>query len=238
MSLPKLESPTFKMKLPSSGETISYRPFLVKEEKLLLMLGEEESSDSSKIELVKELITTCVKTEIDFNKLTTYDIEYIFLNLRSKSVGQDIELALSCSKCETKCPVTLDLDKDVFIENLKESKKEENYIIKIDNSIGLKMKHPAFSDIDSFTSINDDGDIISILGKCVESIYDDKTVYNIQDYTEKEVKEFLQSLSMKDIEKMKKFFDSIPRVKSKITFTCPSCGNEEETVVDGIGNFF
>jgi len=237
MSLPKLETPTFKIKVPSTSQSITFRPFLVKEEKLLLMLT-DDSSSSEKFKLIRDLITTCAQDEFDFSKLTTFDIEYIFISLRSKSVGQEVSLNVKCSECETQCPISIDLDQDIFVDNLNKSNKNKKFTVPITNTVGMTLRYPFFEDLGKDSISEDNVDVMSILAKSIESIYDDKTVYDPNDYTLDEIKEFINNLSMKDLEKVKEFFDNTPKVKCKIDFTCPSCKHENKRDLDGLVNFF
>lgn len=236
MGLPKLETPTYKMKVPSTGQSITFRPFLVKEEKLLLMLG-EGASQKERFDMVKELITACVQNELNFSTLTTFDVEYIFIQLRSKSVGQDVNLVLKCKECNEKCPVTIDLDKDISIENLK-AKTQGKFTIPITNTVGITLKYPSFDELSESTGEADESDTRKILVKCVDTIYDDKTVYNPSDYTEKELEDFLGNLSMKELIKIKEFFDGMPKVKCALDFKCPKCNKVNKSNIDGIMNFF
>lgn len=240
MSLPKLETPVFKLKLPSTGEIISYRPFLVKEEKLLLMMT-EGTSNKERIDFIKQLITSCIKTEINFDALTVFDIEYIFINLRSKSVGQEVSLMAKCSKCNHQSPISLDLDSDISIENLGDKKKnKDKFTIKLGNNVGMILKYPSFSDIGESILSDDAGDIDTkeVLIKCIDSIYDNTTVYKLEDYTKEEVIEFIESLSIKDLEGIKKFFLEMPKVKCKTNFVCSECKEENNLDVEGIASFF
>lgn len=214
---------------------LTFRPFLVKEEKLLLMMG-EDASQKERFEMVRNLLKTCIQTEFDFANLTTFDVEYMFIQLRSKSVGQDVNLFMKCNHCGERCPVIVDLDKDISIENLSQVKTKGKFTVNITNTVGVTLKYPSFdqlSDLDAEQS-----ETKTVLLKCIDSIFDDKTVYNPSDYTEKELDDFLGNLSMKDLLKIKEFFDKMPKVKCNLDFLCSSCNKENKSNIDGIMNFF
>ena len=230
MALPKLETPTYKVKIPSTGKQVTYRPFLVKEEKLLLMLGEGKDTKQA-IDLVTQLLNSCVQTKIDVNELTTFDLEYLFLNLRAKSVGEEVSIMVPCDECKEKCPVDINLDEDVYIEG--KDIKDINFTIPLTETVGLEMKFPSVSAL----STVDESDPMGIIIKCIKSIYDETTVHNLEDYTEDEVKEFVNSLGVRDVQKLQEFFEEVPKVKCKVKFTCPHCGHENEFSLEGLANF-
>lgn len=227
MSLPKLETPTYKIKLPSTGKMVEFRPFLVKEEKLLLMMSEGKNTKETNA-LIKKLLKSCVLTDLDVEQLTTFDLEYLFISLRSKSVGEEVSLIVKCENCETQCPCEVNLDEDVFVQ---EGEKID-FKIPISNNIGIEMRYPTINDI------SDEMSPIELLSNCIKNIYDDSTVHDVSDYTNREIQEFVESLSMKDIQKIQKFFESLPKVKCKLNFTCQNCETENKLEVEGINNFF
>lgn len=231
MSLPTLSTPTFELKIPSSGKVVTFRPFLVKEEKLLLMA--KESKNPKEISTtVRKLIGNCVLDPLEFETLTPFDVEYMFLNFRSKSVGEEVELMVPCDSCETKNPVSINIDSDVFIHN--QDKKIE-FKIPLSTTVGMVMKFPS---MEAFIKGSMDQDTPSLIMSSIESIYDDKTVHNVKDYTEKEVRDFISLLSMKDLQKVHAFFDEIPKVKCNVNFTCSNCAKENTLAIEGINNFF
>lgn len=232
MSLPKLDTPTYKLKLPSTGKSITYRPFLVKEEKLLLMT-KETKNPKDVVDTLRKLVTSCVLDTIDFDALTPFDIEYLFLNFRSKSVGEEVDLMIPCEKCSVKSQVGINLDEDVFIEN---QGKKVDFKVPLTNTVGLIMKYP---NMESFLSSGSkEEDALSVIISSIESIYDDKTVHKVSDYTEKEVREFIGSLGMKEMQKVQNFFADMPKVKCKVEFVCQGCSSENSFSIEGINNFF
>ena len=233
MALPKLETPTFKVKVPSTGKTIEYRPFLVKEEKLLLMMGEGTDQKQTS-EIVAKLLESCIQTKIDIKTLTTFDLEYIFLNLRAKSVGEDVSIMIGCEECNEKCPVDVNIETDVYIDYGGKKISDIDFMVTITDSVGVEMKFPT---IDLLTDLKED-DSVGMIIKCMKSIYDKDTVHSVTDYTDAEVREFINSLSVRDVQKLQTFFDEMPKVKCKIKFTCPHCGHENDFEIGGLSNFF
>jgi len=228
MSLPKLETPTYKTKIPSTDKLIEFRPFLVKEEKLLLMASEGKNKDSN--EIAKRLLKSCILTEINIEDLTTFDVEFLFLELRSKSVGAEVSLMIGCEKCSEKSSVEINLEEDVYVEG---KLKDIEMKIPVSNTVGIEMKCPTIDDLDGTSN-----EPIDMIMSCIKSVYDDKSVYNVSDYTKKELREFVDSLSMKDIQKIQNFFESLPKVKCKTKFKCASCGTDNNFDIEGLSNFF
>jgi len=230
MALPKIQTTTYKVKLPSTGKSIEYRPFLVKEEKMLMMLG--ETKDQQELARnVKNLLSNCIITDIDVDNLTTFDIEYLFLALRAKSVGEVVSLFIPCEKCEKKNPIDINLEKDVYVD----MKKKQDFKIPITSDVGLIMKYPS---MDMVGFDEEKSDSIDMIISCLESIYDSSTVHNVSDYTNEEVRDFIQSLSVRDIQKIQTFFENIPKVKCKSNFLCPHCKAQNDTDIEGLSNFF
>lgn len=237
MSLPKLETPTFKLKVPSTGKSITYRPFLVKEEKLMLMLNQDRNASGEEIaDIIKNVITTCVLSEINVDELTMFDMEYIFICLRAKSVGEEIDLMLKCSECGNGTAGSINLDKDVFIENLNNKLDKKDFTLKLSDDVGLILRYPKIEDIAQ--DIDEKENSYRLLRSCIESVYDSKTVYNLSEYTEKEVKEFLSNMSVRDTEKIAGFLNKMPKVKCKAAFTCGHCSKENTLEIEGLSSFF
>lgn len=229
MALPKLETPTYKLKLPSTGKTISYRPFLVKEEKLLLMT--KESKDVKEMmNMITRLIETCLVDEIDVSSLTSYDVEYIFLMLRSKSVGEDVEISIKCESCQKPFPFTINLEKDIHVE--KPKKKIDNKI-PLTDTVGVIVKEPTVS----MLSKVDQNNPIDVLIGCIDAIYDEKTVHKVEDYSKSEVREFVEALNMKEIQKVQEFFENTPKLICDVEFNC-SCGQKNNLKLQGLSDFF
>ena len=238
MPLPKIATPTYELELPSTGQTIQYRPFLVKEEKVLVIALESE--DTKQITTaIKTVIKNCIKTRgIKVESLPTFDIEYLFLNIRGKSVGEEIEVNIICPDDEeTQVPVKINID-DIKIQ--KDDTHDTK--IKIDNDIMMVMKYPS---LDQFIKNNFDfGDksamdqSFELIASCIESICNEEEVWAIADCSKKEVTEFLESMNSSQFKGIEKFFESMPKLSHKISVTNPNTKVENEVVLEGLASFF
>lgn len=240
MALPKIETPTYELTLPSTGETISYRPFLVKEQKILLMASENPDT-KSQVNAVKQIMKNCILDDITPNNLPLFDIEYIFLNLRSKSVGEIVDIILPCkdTECKGQTPHQIDLSAIGITKNEKHTNK-----VILTDEIGLIMKYPTIQMMNKFNledsnSLNLDLDsLVNVVASCIESIYDNDNVYDPKESTQKELFEYVSNFSQEQFERVQEFFDTMPKVQTTITTVCPECKKEHEQTVEGIGNFF
>lgn len=243
MALPKLDVPLYELILPSTEETISYRPFLVKEEKILLMAM--EGKDEKEItKAVKQIINNCVVTEgIDSEKLPLFDIEYLLLNLRSKSMGDTIKTSYVHQDCpqakkEEREPKSIEVEIDVSSIEVTKDPTHTNKI-QLTKDVGVIMKYPDVSMMDKMqkTDITTPDSAINIITKCIESLYDEKTVYGKTDYTPKELKEFILNLTQEQFSKIEHFFATIPKLQTEIEFVC-DCGYKEKILLEGLSSFF
>lgn len=237
--LPKIDVPTYELKLISQKKPIRFRPFLVKEQKLLMMAQENSESDKDYLlNTVKQIIGNCVLTEIDVEDLPMFDIEYLFLNLRARSMGETVKINYKCiNKVEEKeCGNIVGFDVNVL--NIKPSiSKQHNNRIEIDDKLGLLMKYPnlkTFKEID----FNNEDAVLKTIFSCIESIYDPETIYHAKDINQKELEEFIDSLPTSVVEKMKTFFDTMPKIEETIHFNCNKCGYEEDIKIEGLNSFF
>lgn len=235
ISLPKIDVPTYKLKIPSTKKVVEYRPYLVSEEKILMLALESENSDQI-LNAIKKIVLNCTFEKVEVDNLTSFDLEYIFIQLRSKSVGEIVQLSAKCQKCGKKNEIETNLN-DVEVVWPEEKIDEK---IMVTETIGVEMRYPRV--IDSI--INSDGKMSEIdegmlvIAKCVKSIFDDKNVYPSEDYKTSEIVEFLESLNHKQLEKITNYVSSIPKLISKIEYKCVHCGHQNEIVVEGIQNFF
>ena len=238
MPLPKISTPTYDLELPSTGETIRYRPFLVKEEKLLVIALESE--DTKQITTaIKTVIKNCIQTKnIKVESLPTFDIEYLFLNIRGKSVGEELEVNIICpDDSETEVPVKINLD------DIKVQKNEEHSNrIKLDDSIMMEMKYPS---LDQFIKNNFDFDnknamdqSFDLIGSCIDKIYTEDEVWSTSDVTKKELSEFLESMNSSQFKDIEKFFETMPKLSHTIKVTNPNTKVESEVVLEGLASFF
>jgi hypothetical protein len=238
MPLPKISTPQYELELPSTGETIKYRPFLVKEEKLLVIALESE--DTKQITTaIKNVIKGCIYTKgIKVESLPTFDIEYLFLNIRGKSVGEEIEVNIICPDDETtNVPVKIDIDSIKVQFNEGHSKK-----IKIDESIMMEMKYPS---LDQFIKNNFDfsknnamDQSFELISSCIDKIYTEDEVWSAADVTKKELIDFLEQMNSAKFNEIENFFETMPKLSHKIKITNPNTKVESEVAIEGLVSFF
>lgn len=239
MPLPTIATPTYELELPSNKKKVKYRPFLVKEEKILIIAMESE--DPKQIaRAVKDVITNCILTKgIKVDELSTFDIEYLFLNIRGKSVGEDIEVLITCPDDGiTQVPTLITLD-EIKVQISPEHTKD----IKLDDNLSLRMKYPSmtefiksnFSVDGSSVTVDETFDLIST---CVEQIYNEEESWSASDYSKKELLEFLEGLSSKQFKEIEKFFETMPKLSHTLTIKNPNTGVESDVVLEGLTAFF
>ena len=238
MPLPKIATPTYELELPSTGQTVKYRPFLVKEEKLLVLALESE--DTKQItNAIKAVLKSCVQTKgIKIETLPTFDIEFLFLHIRGKSVGEELEVNIICpDDKKTEVPVTIDVD-DIKVQMNDEHDKQ----IKLDANLMMELKYPS---LDEFIKNNFDfkegnqmEQSFDLIGACIDKIYNEEEVWATADCTKKEVKEFLESMNSSQFKEIEKFFESMPKLKHTIDVTNPKTKVKSEVVLEGLASFF
>ena len=237
MPLPKIATPTYELVIPSTKKKIKYRPFLVKEEKVLIVAMESE--DTKQIAgAVKDVIKNCIITRgVKVEELSTFDIEYLFLNIRGKSVGEEVEVLVTCpDDGSTKVPMNIVLD-DIGIQY------DDNHSpdIKLDDSLTLRMKYPS---MDQFVKNNfaiDDVNVdetFDIITSCIEQVYNEEESWSSTDCTKKELRDFLDSLSSKQFKEIEKFFATMPKLSHTIQVKNPNTDVESEIVLEGLASFF
>lgn len=235
MPLPKVETPTYKLTVPSSGETVTYRPYLVKEEKIL-MLGLESDDNNEMIHAVKQVIESCTDGQLNDSNMTMFDLEYFFTNLRSKSVGETSEVSISCPQCEERSIVQLDLsDVSVNVE-----KDPNHYIKSISDTIKVRMKYPTVSEtmrlIEKYS--NDVDLAYDLVLISIAEIYHGDEIYDAREHSRNELTEFVESLSTAQFLEMKEFVENSPTAKLTYHHHCTSCGYKNDETLDGLANFF
>jgi hypothetical protein len=243
MGLPTITVPQYELALPSTGKTIKYRPFLVKEEKILLMAMESEDTKQI-INATKEIIKNCITGEdLNIDTMPLFDIEYLFLNLRAKAKGEIIELKYKCPKCEGEIPIGIN------IENINVKKNDKHTdTIKINDELGIVMKYPTI-DIQQGMDASEKQDIeklFDIIISCIDYIYDKETTYANADHTSAELKTFLESLTDTQFQEVSKFFDTQPKLQHEISLHCKNkvkktkkeCGYKEKQTLEGLQSFF
>ena len=238
MPLPKIATPTYELELPSSGKVIQYRPFLVKEEKLLVIALESE--DTKQITTaIKTVIKACIKTRgIKVENLPTFDIEYLFLNIRGKSVGEDLDVNIICPDDEkTQVSVNINLD------DIKCNKTEgHTNKIQLDDSIMMEMKYPSLDQfIKSNFDMNEGNQMeqsFELIAQCIDKVYSEEEVWATEDCTKKEMNEFLDTMNSKQFKQIESFFETMPKLSHTITVTNPETGVESDVVLEGLASFF
>jgi hypothetical protein len=238
MPLPKIATPTYELELPSTGDTIKYRPFLVKEEKLLVIALESE--DTKQItNAIKSVIKACVLTKgIKVEQLPTFDIEFLFLNIRGKSVGEELDVNVICpDDGETQVPVKINLD-DIRVQKTEEHTKQ----VKLDDTLMMEMKYPSLeqfikSNFD-FSDNNQMDQSFQLIASCIDKIYSEEEVWAVADCTKKEVNDFLDSMNSNQFKGVEKFFETMPKLSHTITVTNPNTEVESEVVIEGLASFF
>ncbi len=238
MPLPKIATPIYELELPSTGETIQYRPFLVKEEKLLVIALESE--DTKQITTaIKSVIKNCILTKnIKVESLPTFDIEYLFLNIRGKSVGEELEVNIICpDDGETQVPVKVNLDDIKVLKNDSHTNR-----IKLDANIMMEMKYPS---LDQFIKANFDfndknamDQSFELIGSCIDKIFTEDEVWSSADVTKKEIADFLESMNSSQFKDIEKFFETMPKLSHTIKVTNPVTQVESEVVLEGLASFF
>ena len=238
MPLPKIATPTYELEIPSTKKKIKYRPFLVKEEKVLIIAMESE--DQKQITTaIKNVISNCILTKgIKVEQLSTFDIEYLFLNIRGKSVGETVEVLITCpDDGETQVEVTIDLDA-IKVQVDPEHSRD----IKLDENLTMRMKYPS---LDEFIKSNfnfDEGmgvdESFQLIASCVEQIYNEEESWSASDCTKKEMVAFIEELSSKQFKEIERFFETMPKLSHTIKVKNPKTEVESEVVLEGLSSFF
>lgn len=237
MPLPKIVTPRYELELPSTGETILYRPFLVKEEKILVIAL--ESKDQKQItNAIKTVIQSCIFTKsIKVENLPTFDIEYLFLNIRGKSVGEEVEVSVICQDDgTTQVSTTINLDDIKVIRDEKHTNK-----IKLDESLVMEMKYPSLKQFidDNFTLDDDTSDqSFELVASCINKVFSEDEVWAAEDCTDKEMMEFVEQMSSSQFKDIKNFFDTMPKLSHTIKVKNPNTKKVNEITLTGLSDFF
>tara|TARA_R100000773_G_C4212300_1_gene111568 strand:+ start:563 stop:1288 length:726 start_codon:yes stop_codon:yes gene_type:complete len=240
MPLPKINTPTFDLVLPSNGKKIKYRPFLVREEKILVMAM--ESDDMKQItSAIIDILNNCILTKtIKVEKLSTFDIEYLFLNVRSKSVGETVEVNVTCpDDGETQVQMEIDIDSI----KVKKDKNHTN-IVKLDDNLSMKLKYPSMNEFiennfdASDTSRSEVSQSLDMIISCIDMIYNEEESWSANDSTKKELSEFIEQLNTKQFKDVEKFFTTMPKLSHIVKVKNPNTKVESEVVLEGLASFF
>ena len=235
MPLPKLSTPTYELKIPSTGERLKYRPFLVREEKVLLAALESGSSESI-LNAMCDVVQHCTDGKMDPTKYPLFDVQYVFLHLRLRSVGEIVELNLPCKTegCDASVTYKLDLDKIKVEIPPVESRKFE-----VGSGVGVIFRYPTITEAKKYDDVEHTSDtIFSLMTDCIESIYDETEVYQAKDHTSEELRVFLESLPSTEFKKIVDMFENTPVLRHELSFTCPKCKKKITYVLEGMEDFF
>ena len=249
MGLPTIAVPEYTLTIPSTGKEVKYRPFLVKEEKILLLAMESEKTEEI-ITATKTIIENCVYgVDIDVEEMPTFDVEYIFLQLRAKAKGEVLDLKYKCPKCELEIPIEINIDDIKVIHKDKEHTKD----IKITEDLGVMMKYPNLSLQSKIAQAAEEKSeiegLFETMTACIDYIYDKETTYPSKDHTEKEMVDFLESLTDEQFQKLSKFFETSPALRHEVELHCKhkvkgkgkekkECGYKEKITLEGLNSFF
>ena len=239
MPLPKINTPTYELELPSNGKKIKYRPFLVREEKILIMALESEDMKQITRAIV-QILTDCIQTKgVKVSDLATFDIEYLFLNIRARSVGETVEVNITCPD-DGETSVQMEIDIDAI--KVQKDKNHKN-IIKLDDNLSMKLKYPSLDQFveNNFEYNEDISDVnksLSMITSCIEMVYDSEESWDAVDCTKKELEEFIEQLNTKQFKEIETFFTTMPKLSHTIKIKNPNTKVESEVVLEGLASFF
>ena len=240
MPLPTITTPTYELKMPSTGKKIKYRPFLVKEEKILIIALESKNQNEI-TNAVKDVLKKCILTRgIKVDDLPTFDIEYIFLNIRAKSIGEDIKLIVTCpDDNETEVPVT------IYVDEIKVVKpKEHTTDISLDKNLSIRMKYPSLNQFieNNFETEDEPQTVVNktfkLIADCIDTVFTEEEAWDAKDYTSDERLEFIEQLNSKQYKQVEKFFASMPKLSHTIDITNPNTKKKSSIVLEGLADFF
>lgn len=233
MALPKLDKPLFELEIPSQKRTAKFRPFTVKEEKILLV-AQQEKTDKAIVLAVKQVINNCCAEEgFDVDKLATFDLEYMFLKLRARSVNNVIEVSYRDAEDEKVYDFTIDLDEVKMLQN-----GDVSNIIMINDEVGIKMKFPSVTIIDDSPTNATAGEVVEyLIRRCIDSIFDAENVYPAEDYTEEEMTEWIDTLDVETFNKIRTFFENLPQMYYKLEYK-NSLGHDRSIELTSLSDFF
>ena len=230
MALPKLETPTYELILPSSGDKLKFRPFLVKEHKILLTMSEADNNEVARI--IRELVDVCTFKALKIKDLPHFDIEYIFMHLRAKSISETVEVVVNC-ECGEK------IDTSFNIDELKVEKPEgHSNKIMINNEIGIELKYPNIDDVVDIFATKDNQKVIDLIIRSIKAIYNQEEYWEASDQSKEELDEFVYSLTKEQFDKLELFFVTSPKIVQTIECDCPKCGKHNISKLEGLQNFF
>ena len=233
MALPKINgTPKYDMTIPSTKETVRFRPFLVKEEKVLMMAMESKDQKQA-LNAVVDTILACVSEDIDKSKLNVFDIEYMFLMIRSKSVGESSEVTIKCTECGHENSVIIHLD-DIPVPKI-----EHDGNIQISDEISLSMEYPVWTDmLEIDDNKSETEQTFDLIAACMRVLTTKDDRYELRDESKEEIQNFIDSLSTNQFDKIREFIEKMPRLEKEVKFICESCGEENVVMLRGLDDFF
>lgn len=231
MALPQLNTAKYSTVVPSLNKEVTFRPYLVKEEKIL-MIAMESQDNKQIIRAVKDVIKACVLDDINVEKLAMFDIEALFLALRSKSVGENVDVRLKCNNCEHLNDISINLDEITLPDGSIDP------VIQLTDEVGVTMRYPSINDVEGMNQEGGVKEMMKIIALCIENIFDADSVYSSDSYSEKELNEFIDGLNSNQFQKITKFFDDLPAITQNVEFNCVSCSEKNDVELKGIASFF
>jgi hypothetical protein len=237
MALPKQSTPIYSVIIPSTDERIRFTPFLVKQEKSLLIAQQSEDTIIM-LDTLKSIIEECVIDKIDISSLAMFDIEYLMLQLRARSMGEIVELLFSCDVCDDpKAKVQISFD----LTNIQVKKDPiHSKLIKLFDNVGVMMKYPGINDIKKYETLDLENidNIFTLIINSIDYIYDDKEVFHSKDQTKEELHDFINNLTQLQFQKLREFFETMPKLRQDVRYTCPVCKLDHNKYLEGIDTFF
>jgi hypothetical protein len=244
MALPKIDVPIYEAILPSNNQVVKFRPFLVKEQKLLLMAA-QSSEIEEVVGSIKQALKNCMISELEIDTLPVFDLEFLFLNLRARSVGEVVNVTYKCNNVlsidpegnQNICPGSQKFDINVLEIKPKFGEEHTDKIMITDN-LGIVMKYPSFEIMQKFQGKNEEEVLFELIIKCIDYIFDKDNIYYVKDLEKEEISEFIDSMQQQHLEKIKSFFDTMPKITKELDFHCSKCGFEETINLEGVQSFF
>lgn len=237
MALPVQQTPLYEVVIPSTKKKVKYRPFLIREEKAL-MIAQQSEDIKVMVDTLKAVIGDCIEEEIDMTKLAVFDLEYLFSQIRGKSVGETVEMIFGCSECDDpKAKVKMDIDVTKIEPQFNENHKSK---IELFDDVGIMMKYPTVEILYKMDSLDfDDPEVIfDVVVDCIDFIYDSNEVYHSHEQTREDLNQFLNNLTQTQFDRIKNFFETMPTMEKEIEWDCPVCQHHNKQTVRGLQNFF
>lgn len=234
MALPKINTARYETTIPSTGRTVQYRPYLVKEEKIL-MIALESQDQKAVLRAVKDVIESCVFDKINVNNLAIFDVESLFISLRSKSVGEKVDVNIKCEECDGENQYKIDLE-EIAVPEVGDQEKN----IMLTDDVGVTMRYPSFKDMENIKDeeLQSVQGVMKLITNCIDSVYDKESVYKGSDQSEKEMEDFVGNLNSEQFQKMSDWFEGMPTISHTIEFDCISCKAHNKQELRGLQSFF